>query len=1155
MERPQDSASFFRVAVAIAALTFPGPWPARGEVVIEAVAPGSSLGEAGARAGDVLSGWQRIGRSREEDAGSLKTPFAMYHLQIDEIPRGGVELRGRRGTQLLELELAEGGPEDRVRPAFPVSWQERFAALPQALRDDEEEDAVRRWRQMAAEIEAADRSDLAAWIHFRLGQILSDARRFESAQAAFDTALGLEDDLWARIAIIDGRARAYQAADDDSAAEATWRESLARRRELVGEGLQTAFAYDHLGTLLRLQDRLEEAAEMLVRAVELRRREAPRSLAVAASLNHLGTVCMQQNQYDAAALYFEEALRIQEEKSPRSSALSGTLRRFGNLHLKTGDLDAAEAAYRRSLALARELDPGSMDVAVTASNLGNLLLRQGDLAAAEAYLREALAVKEELAPESRTLAITLNNLSWLAKSQGDLVAAEKWIARAAAIFSRIAPQSSRMAGALVSRAHLAWLRKDLESAESLVSEAYELVQRLWPDSQRSAEILHNLANVKTAQDDFEAAAKWYRQALGILEATGSAEDRARILIALSEMQRRSGDVEQARQTIERARLLLPPDSSTPLAAHLWHETSMVAGLRRRWDAAIAAERRAIAAWEAISADAYGTLDGRFHLARMLRQQGRVEAAAGELETLLAALDGHVEHLGGSSTLRMGFRSNYRDAYRLAVETLLELERPASAFHVAERFRAREILDLLSTRDLVFRKDLPPELERRRRRNRLEYDRLQRTLWELGDGPPEQLGSLREELRRLRQERDEVAEELRRLAPRRAALHFPRPVDARQATAVLDPGTVALVYSLGSEDSTVFVLERGREVAAYGLTLSRGEVELEVSRFLSSLERPAAVEDREIRRQGRHLYDHLVRPAAAHLARAERLLILPDGALYRLPFSALVAPRRHGQQHGHFLIESLPIHTALSMTVYRQMLQERARWEPAASVAASPLIAFGDPSFHADELDAPHQPLPSSREEVERIAALFPGSRVFLGPAATETAAKNISGSVRRVHFATHAWLEADRPLDSALMLSTPGSWRAGDENGVLQVWEVFEQLRFDADLVVLSACGSGLGPELGGEGLIGLTTAFHHAGARTVASTLWNVADRVTVDLMERFYAAMASGSTKDQALREAQLSLLENPVELELANGKQLRIDASSPYFWAAFQVSGDWR
>ena len=108
---------------------------------------------------------------------------------------------------------------------------------------------------------------------------------------------------------------------------------------------------------------------------------------------------------------------------------------------------------------------------------------------------------------------------------------------------------------------------------------------------------------------------------------------------------------------------------------------------------------------------------------------------------------------------------------------------------------------------------------------------------------------------------------------------------------------------------------------------------------------------------------------------------------------------------------------------------------------------------------------------------------------------------------------------------------------------------------MLSGCETALGRELSGEGLIGLTRAFQYAGARSVVASLWSVTDQMTADLMARFYHHLAAGSSKDEALRMAQIELIHQPVRITAANGQAIETDASAPFFWAAFQVFGDWR
>ena len=240
--------------------------------------------------------------------------------------------------------------------------------------------------------------------------------------------------------------------------------------------------------------------------------------------------------------------------------------------------------------------------------------------------------------------------------------------------------------------------------------------------------------------------------------------------------------------------------------------------------------------------------------------------------------------------------------------------------------------------------------------------------------------------------------------------------------------------------------------------------------------------------------------------------------------------------------------------------------PAATGSRDPeLLAFADPAGHGDEAhsDALARrspdlgPLPFARREVESIARHYPDSSgSYFGDAASEARAKALSSGPRYIHFASHGVIDARFPLDSYLVLS-PGVQNAETrENGLLQAWEVFEQMRIDAELVTLSACNTGIGAEGGGEGLIGLTRAFQYAGARSVLASLWPVADRSTSILMSDVYRELASGSETTEALRTAQLRMLG--ASRQGLTGWFANLFGSAdpeyahPYYWAAFQLSG---
>jgi CHAT domain-containing protein len=291
------------------------------------------------------------------------------------------------------------------------------------------------------------------------------------------------------------------------------------------------------------------------------------------------------------------------------------------------------------------------------------------------------------------------------------------------------------------------------------------------------------------------------------------------------------------------------------------------------------------------------------------------------------------------------------------------------------------------------------------------------------------------------------------------------------------------------------------------------------------------------------------PAEDQIAVAQRILVSADGPLLTLPFAALV-------RKGHYLVDWKPVHSTLSATVYAELKRtRRASTRP----AQSQFVAFGDPIYPQlpDVREAPAgtleiltavrrglslDPIPVTRKEVESIASLFPRGRAYVGGEATEEHVKSFGAQARLLHFACHGLLNERFPLDSALALTIPEHPAEGQENGLLQAWEILESVRLDADLVTLSACDTALGQEVGGEGLIGLTRAFQYAGARSVLASLWSVSDASTGDLMKYFYGSLQAGKSKDAALQAAQMEMIRSPA-------------FSHPYYWAAFQLVGDWK
>jgi CHAT domain-containing protein len=212
-------------------------------------------------------------------------------------------------------------------------------------------------------------------------------------------------------------------------------------------------------------------------------------------------------------------------------------------------------------------------------------------------------------------------------------------------------------------------------------------------------------------------------------------------------------------------------------------------------------------------------------------------------------------------------------------------------------------------------------------------------------------------------------------------------------------------------------------------------------------------------------------------------------------------------------------------------------------------------------------LPGARREVQTIASQWGRrARLLVGREASEAAVLRLAPGADVLHLATHAVIDERSPLSSAVVLAPDED--DGGHNGLLQAWEIIERLRLDLPVVTLSGCQTGLGRELNGEGLLGLTRAFELAGARAVLLTLWRVEDRAQAELMVEVYAGLREGLRLDEAVRRAQLSFLAAATRLPatptgawqrlLAFARLLpdeRADLSHPFYWAALRVDGDAR
>jgi CHAT domain-containing protein len=565
------------------------------------------------------------------------------------------------------------------------------------------------------------------------------------------------------------------------------------------------------------------------------------------------------------------------------------------------------------------------------------------------------------------------------------------------------------------------------------------------------------------------------------------------------------------------------------------------------------------------------------LARIERDRGELAAARSAIGSALEI----TERLRAGvlrPDQRVSFLASRRSYYESLVDLLMRLDRiePGAGHDVdaagaSEQARARGLLDLLAREKVDVRRGIPAQLKQREQEIGARIARLQTRLLSSASLalPETEIKRLDRDLAKEEEEERELDAEIWRLKPAYAAVRAPRPLPPHEIQKLLDERTALLEFFLGDESSYLFVVT-SQALATYPLP-PKPEIARLVERVNSVVNEDSRLRSGHFAEDAYELYRMLLVPAARELHSHRHLIVAPDGVLYSLSFEALLTGPDAGRPRRDlpYLVRDHSVSYIPSASVLAQLLSERRPAGDARS-GSKLFVGFGDPgkesppdraggpaprvgggcnitsgegeqirAERARAVMAEPRPLPAARDEVCRIAALFPPERVavFAGADATEETVKTnaLVTSARNLHFASHGLLDENHPELSGLRLAhADGS----EEDGLLQVREIFN-LELHADLVVLSACNSGLGKVVSGEGLIGMTRAFFYAGAGSVVVSLWQVDDESTSDLMVSFYRHLQEVGDKSEALRRAKLELIDGSRYFH-------------PYFWAPFVLVG---
>jgi CHAT domain-containing protein/Tfp pilus assembly protein PilF len=782
------------------------------------------------------------------------------------------------------------------------------------------------------------------------------------------------------------------------------------------------------------------------------------------------------------------------------------------------------------------------------NGLGMSSFRLGDIQPAVDWLTQAMAIWRDLHfPYGEANA--LNNLGVLYYPMGEWQSAIDCHLRALDLVRSLGDQ--RGEAYTLNNLGVAYdALGESERAMSSLNDALRLFRAVGPRI-AAARTLGVMGRISLAGNKVQVARSYLEEALVIARAEGDRRTEAEVLERVGEVWDRLGDIKKASDFYGEALAEFRSIANRQGEAVALHQLGLAEVKQGAADSGMKLLDQALK----IQSD----IGLRDKVAATLSDMARVERDRGDLATARQRMESALDQIEALRTrvAGLGLRSSYfaskQDSYAFYVDLLMRLHRASPtlgfdrlAFNAAERSRARTLLDVLTEMRSRIRRGADPALLKREEDLEHQLNFQSSQLLSLASaGPTAKETDLRRKVEDALASLQQIEARIRTENPIYAALMQPEivSIDEIQHT-ILDPDTLLLEYSLGTEASYLWVVGV-RSIHSY--SLPRGpEIETLAAHLMEAANHRL---DSEYERTALALSNILFGPAANLLGK-KRLLVLADGELLSVPFAALPAPGGKVPIVVDHEVVSLP-----SISVLAHWRKDPATHQSAsktALVVADPVFDHDDPrlSVPPKSSGGSGQQLPLtrllfSRDEANAVASSLPTSQVKLAlgfDAKKSLLLESQATQFRVIHIATHGLLDVRDPELSGLMFSRVDANGRG-EDGFLRIYEIFN-LDLHADLVVLSACRSGLGKTVRGEGILGLTRAFMYAGVPRVVVTQWNVDDEATAELMRLFYTFQYGPRHLGPAaaLRSAQVAMWEIPRW-------------HTPYYWGAFAFHGEWR
>jgi CHAT domain-containing protein/Tfp pilus assembly protein PilF len=832
-------------------------------------------------------------------------------------------------------------------------------------------------------------------------------------------------------------------------------------------------------------------------------KESGNLVAQGGALAGMGTIQLDLGYFDQALSTYRQALEIARQTNDPKSEVVGLLN-IGFIEHTLKRYEDALVSYQEMLVVARKIGDAHYE-ALAQSKLGGVYHEIGQYGTALDAFGQALVLFIQM-DDTASVSASLVNIGICFDRMGNYQKALQYHQRALEIARELGDRSIE-AYTLKNIGGVHFRLEEYQEALKFYAQSLKLTQQ-GKNTLDEAEILSDFGQTYKAMGMYPDSIESYGQSLDIYRAMNDKVHESEILGKLADVFQLEGQYQTTLKYYNQS-ILIDQDLQDKLSeGRHTQQIGLAYAQSGQWDAALFHFQKAFNLFQGIN--------NEIGMAFTLSDMGNINQQQNQLDKAFNHYQESIHHFQNSRSIDMvedihhTLPNEMLSAYQNTILLLVKQGRYEEALHFAEEARVRGLASQLYETRL--NRIIDSHLQ-----GSSQTQELESRIWSLEQ-------RLETELLKPTQEQNRVqisslADSLRAKSLEYEAKTkiYGSPDDTIFNTAPLTLPEIremlkgiTLVEYVVTQKSTIAFVVTSQELHAVQMNITQDELSQQINSFyqFSSLE--------GVPEASKELYQQLVAPIESYV-RNENLLIAPNGILNYVPFASL----HDGTQ---YLVEKYTLFYTPSASTYAFALDNR-------KATHQPPLIFSDPTGD----------LPNAREEAQKIHDLFSFSLKTLPLHQEQDALERWvweqADRAGILHFASHGVYDPHNPLFSYILLR-------GDEqeDGRLEVYEIYKRgLNLNnASLVVLSACETNLGSMSNGDEIVGLSRAFIYAGAPTVISSLWKVDDLSTQVLMEHFYSYLRDGKTKAQALRAAQLDLIASP-------------EYSHPYYWAAFDLTGD--